>query len=190
MPFSTKSPNIPVITSQAQLEQMMLTWRNTLNRIVKASVPPPPPFNFTVKQARGGLQLTWGVVNTISTTSGQNGLLIAKPGGSDGYTILASQSGDFVSDVQVIRIRDNNQTNYFYPLTTPTKMYFKMHTTSGTTHDPQSIHGTDTATVSHTSLDPNDTATKPTSNRDNYTTDAIRAKSRFGRYVNHLNLNN
>lgn len=189
MGLGNKAANIPVVTSQAQLEQMLATWRNTLNRIVKAALPAPQPQNFAVTQARGGLSLSWSKVDTFGVVNHGTIGTTGSGGASDGYELLISKNGSFVDDVTSVKIRDVNQINYFHPVSGgPARYFFKIHTTSGTTHDPQSIHGPYSGTISHVSLDSTDTTTKATTKRDNYTTDQNRANARFGRYVNYANV--
>lgn len=184
MAVNTKLSSIPLINSPAQLQQQMQVWRQALSRTVKVASPPPAPLNFRATNAKGGILLQWSpIVPNLPTPVRILGEATTATG-PDGYEILASASGDFVSDVQVYSLNDVTQTQFFVPTTGKTKLSFRMHSTAGNPYTPQSTFGADTATVTHTSIDTTDSTTKPTTIRDTGTSDRTRAASNQGRYAN------
>lgn len=182
MPLNYRGQGIPVIHSYAELLPHLQKWRTTLNRLARSVPPPPPPFNFAATSARGGIVLTWAKVQSITT--GKTGLgRGTNPYGVDGYEILVSKSGDFVTDLIVVQITHADQLTYTLPVpSAPVTYHFKIHSTAGTDANPHSVIGPDTAMIQAASLDPNDTTTVPTTTRDTTTSDFLRATARFGRY--------
>lgn len=182
MALNSKLASIPLINSPAQLQQMIQVWRQALSRTVKVAPSPPPPLNFRVTNARGGLLLQWGQASptTKSRVLGE----ATTQTGPDGYEILASRSGDFVSDVEVFSLNDITQTQHFYSTGGgAAKCSFKIHTTAGNPYTPNSTFGPDSGTIRHTSLDASDVSSRPTTVHDNTTSDVTRAKARLGRYA-------
>lgn len=183
MALNSKLASIPLINSPAQLQQMMQVWRQALSRTVKVASAPPAPLNFRATSQRGGILLRWGRTNPLNKAK----LLgeATTQTGPDGYEILISKSGDFVSDVTVVSINDVTQTSYFFPVSgAPTKYSFKIHSTAGTPYTPNSAFGPDSGTVQATSIDSTDTTTKPKTTYDLVTNDGTRAQARLGRYSN------
>jgi hypothetical protein len=171
---------LPNITNLGQLQQYMATWLNSITRALRRPVPPPPPQNFKATNARGGIQLTWTPANLVAT---HNAGVISSPGAPDGYEIVKSLSGNFMSDVTVIPIRDPAANTYFDSVGgVPTTASYRIRTTAGTPTSAYSQHGPEGGVVKHTSIDSNDTVTVPTSKIDNYTNDAVRATASRGRY--------
>lgn len=192
MATRTRAGTIPTMSNPAQLMQFATNWRSALRRTLRVAATPPPPLNFSATQARGGIVLTWSPVATLTQPTpnpltGQTAKLVLGQGtnsvGVDGYQILVSQSGDFVSDIQVIPITNVNQTSYTYPVPGgPTQFSFRIRTTSGTTSSPHTVVGPESGTVVATSLDPTDGSSTPSTQSDNYTTDSVRAIARRGKY--------
>ena len=172
---------LPVISDPNQLQQYLANWRSKLNQTLKTTTPPPPPFNFTATGIRGAIQLSWSAIQAPAS----KGQLGQNSGGPDGYEILKSASGTFGSDIVTIPLRDINQTSYTDAVGgNVTTCSYRIHTTAGTPSSPHSVTGPDSGVVKATSIDSNDTVTVPTTVRDQYLTDSIRATARFGRYQN------
>lgn len=170
---------IPVVSDVRDLTSFLANWQNTMKQIVRTTTPPPCPQNFRVTGMRGAIRLTWAAVNPGTTKGqlGQGGI------GADGYEILKSESGDFVTDLVVIPLRDANQTQYDDPVggAVVTASY-RIHATAGTPRQAHAVTGPDSGTVRTSSIDATDTVTVPTTVHDNYTTDLTRAIARLGRY--------
>jgi hypothetical protein len=174
--FSNSPRTLPIITDQRQLREYLNRWRSTLNRLIRSATPPPPPFNFQATGIRGAIQLSWAPEQRITGTLGD-------PGGPDGYEILRSETGDFSSDLAVIRIPNVNQSTYVDSIGgAPRTFSYRIHATAGTLSQPHSVHGMDTGSVRATSLDANDTTTTPVTVRDNYTSDRTRSERRSGTF--------
>lgn len=178
--MTIKQPRVlPVIGDMGQLQSYLATWRSKINQSIRTTTPPPPPYNFTATGNRGTIQLTWSAIPAPAV----KGQLGQNSGGPDGYEILRSLSGDFVSDLVTIPMRDINQTTYTDSVGgNVTTCSYRIHTTAGTPAKPHSITGPDSGVVKATSLDSNDTVTVPVTTRDQYLTDNIRATARLGRY--------
>lgn len=179
MSYAKSSRALPLITDPAQLGDLLATWKSTLRQAVRSAVPPPPPFNFAAVSARGGNQLSWAPVD--GTVKG----VLGKSGGPDGYEILRSPSGDFVSDLTIISVPNTAQTTYFDSVGGPSKsISYRIRTTSGTANRTHAVKGPSSGTIQATSIDSNDTITVPVTTRDSYTTDLVRATARTGNYRN------
>lgn len=166
-PFSAKrSRTLPTATSTQDINQTLAVWQNQINPSVQGVAPQATPLNFTVTNSRGGLTLNWSPV-----TSG------------DGYEILKSPNGSFTDDLQVIPVKNTNQSSFFDSMggNAQTASY-RIRTTSGTAANPQSQRGPESGVISHTSIDASDTLSVPTTLFDNYTTDKTRAGARLGNY--------
>jgi hypothetical protein len=168
-PFSAKRPrSLPTQTNQ-DLATTLANWQTQLNPNVTNAAPQSTPQNFSVTNARGGLTLNWSPVLQAS--------------GTDGYEILKSPGGSFTDDLQIIPIKDPNQSSFFDSLGgTPKTAFYRIRTTSGTPQNPQSARGPESGVIKHTSIDATDTATKPITVRDNWTSDKTRNISRLGNY--------
>ena len=171
---------LPIVRPQ-NLNQVLANWQNTLRQNVRRPPPPPTPFNFSVTDAQGGLQLSWApVVNPVI-----KGQLSQQSSGPDGYEILRSPSGTFTTDLTIIKITDPSQSSYFdYIGGTATKVSYRIYATGGTPSNPQSVKGAISGVVAHTSLIPTDTVTTPTTVTDQYTSDTTRVSARNGQYNN------
>lgn len=168
---------LPTISDARQLIDHLQKWKGTLRGALRSPVAPPPPFNFSATGIRGAIQLAWAPVRNpvIKGALGQNNV------GPDGYEILKSASGDFVSDLIVIPVRSADQTSYTDTVGgNVTTISYRIHSTSGTLSKPHSVIGPDSGVVTVASLDASDNVTVPTTVRDNYTTDGVRATARTG----------
>ena len=169
-PFSAKKPrSLPTFTPTQDPATTFANWATQLAPSVKNAAPQPTPQNFSITNARGGLTLNWSPVLQAS--------------GADGYEILKSPSGSFTNDLQIIPVKDPNQSTYFDGTGGTAKTaFYRIRTTSGTAANPQSQRGPESGVIKHTSIDAADTATTPVTFFDNYTTDATRATARRGNY--------
>lgn len=167
LPFSAPRPrSLPTVSPNQPLEQTLANWRTQLNPLVENATPQATPLNFGVTSARGGLNLTWSPVT-----------------GGDGYEILKSANGSFTDDLQIIPIKDINQTKFFDPLGgNAQSASYRIRTTSGTRANPQSQRGPESGPVVHTSIDASDTKSVPTTILDSFTTDKTRSMARKGNY--------
>ena len=156
---------LPIITSETDLKGFLANWKTTIRQTLRAPSSPPCPFNFTATPSATSIVLSWAAVNYIA--NGKTSEI-----GPDGYEILKSVSGDFVSDVIVIPIRDINQTNYTDVLTGSCS--YRIHTTAGTPSKPHGIVGPDSGVVKAT--------TGGAAQSDAFTTDQTRATAARGRY--------
>lgn len=166
-PFSAPKPrSLPSVTDNVDISQTLATWKKQLDPIVKTVSPQPTPLNFTATNSRGGIALSWSPV-----------------GAGDGYEILKSVSGSFSDDLQIIPVKNANQSSFFDGTGGNAQtVSYRIRTTSGTASNPQSQRGPESGVVTHKSIDASDTSTKPTTVFDTYTTDATRALSRKGNY--------
>lgn len=166
-PFSAPKPrSLPTVTPTNDIIQVLGNWQTQLNPLVQNVAPQATPLNFSVTNSRGGLTLKWSPV-----------------GGGDGYEILKSQNGSFSDDLQVIPVKDVNQSNYFDGLGgSAQQASYRIRTTSGTASNPQSQRGPESGVITHRSIDASDTNSLPVTYFDNFTTDKTRAKARLGNY--------
>lgn len=166
-PFSAPRPrSLPTSTGTQDINQTLASWQTALNPGIKSTPPQPTPYNFSVTNSRGGLQLSWSPVS-----------------GADGYEILKSQNGSFTDDLQVISIKDANRSNHFDSTGGNAQgASYRIRTTSGTPQNPQAQRGPESGVVKHTSIDAGDTNSVPTTLFDNYTTDKTRSTARLGNY--------
>jgi hypothetical protein len=169
-PFSAKRPrSLPTAAPNQDVNQTLANWQAQLNPSVRGAAPQPTPHNFQVTSGRGGLTLQWGPVDSSS--------------GADGYEILKSANGSFTDDLQIISVKNVNQSSFFDSLGgKATKASYRIRTTSGTPQNPQSQRGPESGVIHHTSIDAADTRSVPSTVLDNYTTDATRAGARNGNY--------
>lgn len=166
-PFSSRrQTNLPVAN-----DPTMATWRNTLAPFIKRPLPPAVPQNFQVTNAKGGLSLSWAPVQRTSPSHGP-----------DGFELLRSVDGSFTGDIQIIPIKDPQQTSYFDAFGSPTSASYRIRATAGSQTSPQSVYGPHSGVLRHTSLDPTDAASNPSTVNDNFTNDRVRATARFGNY--------
>lgn len=171
---------LPTISNVAQLQQYMASWQNSITRSLRRPVPPQPPYNFTATNARGGINLTW---TPGSLTGAKRSGQIGAPGAPDGFEILKSLSGDFVSDLTIIPVRDPHASQYFDSLGgNPTTASYRIRTTAGTPTSSYAQHGPEAGVVRHTSIDASDTVTVPSTKIDNYSSDPVRASASRGKY--------
>ena len=166
-PFSAKKPrSLPTVAPNQNINETLATWQSQLNPGVANAAPQATPSNFAVTNGRGGLSLSWSPV-----------------AGADGYEILKSQNGSFADDLQVIPVNNASQSNFFDSMGgNAQSASYRIRTTSGTASNPQSQRGPESGVVSHTSIDASDTASKPTTQFDNFTTDKTRSLARIGNY--------
>lgn len=174
MPFSApQRRSLPTVNS-GDTSATLQNWKAKLGRAVKNSLPAPAPYNFAVTSARGGLKITWSPVQTPADTA---------LGSPDGYELLRSANGTFTDDLQVIPIKDIGQSAYFDSTNGNSQtVSYRIRTTAGTSSNPQSMRGPESGVVAHTSIDANDTKSRPTTVLDNYTTSKIRSLARKGNY--------
>jgi hypothetical protein len=150
-------------------EQVLAMWQNQLAPSVQNAAPQVTPSNFSITNARGGLSLSWSPVQSAN--------------GADGYEILKSPNGSFTDDLQVIPVKNVNQSGYFDPTGgTSTAASYRVRTTSGTPQNPQSQRGPESGPIRHASIDSADTKTVPVTKFDNSTSDATRSLARLGNY--------
>jgi hypothetical protein len=172
IPFSTATPrSLPVVNNPTDTNSTFAKWNNQIATPLKTSVPATTPRNFSVTSKQGGLQLSWSPVHDSSL------------GSPDGYQILKSLDGSFTDDLVVIPVSGAANSSYFDPLGgSATSASYRIRTTSGTVGNPQSKWGAESGVVAHTSIAASDTATKPTTNFDNWTTDKTASTTRKGNY--------
>lgn len=159
--------SLPVIT-----DPKLAVWRSFLAPLVKRALPPPTPRNFQATNVRGGIQISWSPLQRPQ---------VGRPG-PDGYELLRSVDGSFTGDVQVLPINNHQQTSFFDPFGTPTTVHYRIRATSGTVNNPQSLRGPESGVIRHTSLDPSDNSSRPTTRHDNYTNEKVSSMARFGNY--------
>lgn len=166
-PFSAPKPrSLPTVTPTNDIIQVLGNWQTQLNPLVQNVAPQATPLNFSVTNSRGGLTLKWSPV-----------------AGGDGYEILKSQNGSFSDDLQVIPVKDINQSKFFDSTGgNSQKASYRIRTTSGTLANPQSQRGPESGVITHTSIDAADTISIPTTQFDNFTTDKTRSNARIGNY--------
>jgi|ERR1017187_3799453 hypothetical protein len=166
-PFSAPRPrSLPTSTPTQDINQTLANWQIQLQPLIQNVAPQATPQNFGVTNSRGGLTLSWSPVS-----------------GSDGYEILRSLNGSFTDDLQVIPVKNSNQSSYFDGLGgNATAAHYRIRTTSGTAANPQSQRGPESGPVSHTSIDAADTKSVPVTILDNSTTDITRSGARRGNY--------
>lgn len=166
-PFSAKKPrSLPTVTPNQNISEVLANWQTQLAPGISNSAPQATPLNFTVTNSRGGLTLNWSPVQ-----------------GGDGYEILKSQNGSFADDLQIIPVKNVNQSNFFDSTGgNALKASYRIRTTSGTSSNPQAQRGPESGVITHTSIDASDTASKPTTQFDNFTTDKTRSLARIGNY--------
>lgn len=166
-PFSAPKPrSLPTVTPTQDINQVLANWQTQLAPLIQSALPQPTPLNFSATNSRGGMTLSWSPVS-----------------GSDGYEILKSANGSFSDDLQIIPIKDANQSSYFDSTGGNSQTaHYRIRTTSGTTANPQSQRGPESGVVKQTSIDASDTKSVPVTVRDTFTTDKTRANARFGNY--------
>lgn len=166
-PFSApRARSLPTATPTVDINQTLANWQTQLNPLVQTAAPSPTPLNFGATNSRGGITLSWSPVS-----------------GSDGYEILRSLNGSFTDDLQIIPVKNANQTSFFDSLGgNSTTAHYRIRTTSGTAANPQSQRGPESGVVRHTSIDSSDTKSVPVSVFDTHTSDSTRSRSRFGNY--------
>jgi hypothetical protein len=157
---------LPTSTPTQDINQTLANWQIQLQPLIQNVAPQATPQNFGVTNSRGGLTLSWSPVS-----------------GSDGYEILRSLNGSFTDDLQVIPVKNSNQSSYFDGLGgNATAAHYRIRTTSGTAANPQSQRGPESGPVSHTSIDASDLKSVPVTILDNSTTDITRSGARRGNY--------
>lgn len=161
---ATRPRSLPTISKPEDLVSFFAKWKSALTKNVRVARPAPPPFNFKVTPGASSHVLTWAKVQPDSS-----------PQRADGYEILKSLSGDFSSDLQVIPVRDINQTSYTDPVGASVQAHYRIHTTSGTDSQPHSVKGTSSGVVKATTG-------AGTVGEDQITSSQTRALTRFGRY--------
>lgn len=166
-PFSARIVRSLPIAS----DPTMANWRALLMPLVKRPLPPSVPLNFQVTNARGGLSLSWAPVQRTSPSHGP-----------DGFELLRSVDGSFTGDVQIIPIKNPQQTAYFDSFGSPTTVSYRIRATAGSSTSPQSVRGPHSGVVRHTSLDPTDATSVSTTQADQYTNERVRSQARFGNY--------
>ena len=166
-PYSApRARSLPTLTNQDPAT-VFANWNAQLADNVRNVAPQATPQNFTVTNAGGALTLNWGKVPNAS--------------GADGYEILKSQSGTFVGDLQIIPVKNVNQTTYVDNVGGSVKCSYRIRTTSGTIQNPQSQRGPESGVITHTSLAVGGTANS-TTKLDTFTTDKSRSLARNGNY--------
>ena len=147
---------------------MFANWQTQLANNVRNATPQATPQNFTVTNSIGAITLNWGIVPNSTN--------------ADGYEILKSPSGSFTTDLQIIPVKNVNQTSYVdTSVAGGTKCFYRIRTTSGTIQNPQSQRGPESGVLWHTSLISNSTS-PVTTKQDSYTSDATRSLARNGNY--------
>jgi hypothetical protein len=155
-----KRRSLPTPTGVQDQSSTLAAWQSQLNPLVSNVAPQPTPSNFSVTNARGGLQLSWAPVN-----------------GATGYEILKSQNGSFTDDLAVIPISGASNTSHFDSLGGASQTaHYRIRTIAGDARGPES------GVVSHTSLDSADSASTPTTVQDKFTNDKVRSLARLGNY--------
>lgn len=169
-PFSAPKPrSLPTVTPAQDINEVLANWKTQLNPLVKNAAPQPTPQNFSITNSRGGLTLNWSPVPSAS--------------GADGYEILRSLNGSFTDDLQIIPVKNVNQSNFFDSFGgNSATAHYRIRTTSGSATNPQSQRGPESGVVRHTSIDASDTASVPVTVFDTFTTDSTRGNARLGNY--------
>lgn len=166
-PFSAPKPrSLPTYIPSVDIDQTLANWQAQIQPLIQNVAPQATPQNFGVTNSRGGLKLSWSPVK-----------------GADGYEILRSASGSFTDDLQVIPVKDANQSSFFDSTGGNAQtVHYRIQTTSGTAANPQSQRGPASGPVRHTSIDAADTKSVPVTVFDTVTTDATRSNARLGNY--------
>jgi hypothetical protein len=166
-PFSAPKPrSLPTSTPTQDINQTLANWQTQLNGLVQNVAPQATPQNFGITNSRGGLTLNWSPV-----------------AGADGYEILKSASGSFTDDLQIIPVKNANQSSFFDSLGGNSQAaHYRIRTTSGTAANPQSQRGPESGPIKHTSIDASDTVSVPVTVFDTMTNDRTRSNARRGNY--------
>lgn len=166
-PFSAPKPrSLPTSTPTQDINQTLANWQTQLAPLIQNVAPQATPQNFGITNSRGGLTLNWSPV-----------------AGADGYEILRSLNGSFTDDLQVIPVKNANQSSYFDSLGgNSITAHYRIRTTSGTAANPQAARGPESGPVKHTSIDASDTKSVPVTVFDTNTTDITRSGARRGNY--------
>src|SRR3954462_6406404 len=145
-PFSAPKPrSLPTSTPTQDINQTLANWQTQLNGLVQNVSPQATPQNFGITNSRGGLTLNWSPVD-----------------GADGYEILKSANGSFTDDLQIIPVKNANQSSFFDSLGGNSQTaHYRIRTTSGTAANPQSQRGPESGPIKHTSIDASDTVSVP-----------------------------
>ena len=170
LPFSAPRPrSLPTASTSGDLDQTLAIWKTQLAPLVARSAPQPPPQNFTITNSRGGLTLAWSPLSSKA--------------GADGYEILKSTNGSFTDDLQIIPVKNVNQSSFFDGVGGNAQTaHYRLRTTSGSAANPQAQRGPESGVIKHTSIDASDTTSVPVTMFDNYTTDKVRSGARLGNY--------
>lgn len=166
-PFSAPKPrSLPTVTPTQNINETLANWATQLTPLIQNVAPQATPQNFGITNSRGGLTLNWSPV-----------------AGADGYEILRSLNGSFTDDLQIIPVKNANQSSYFDSLGgNSTTAHYRIRTTSGTAANPQSQRGPESGPIRHTSIDASDTKSVPVTIFDTVTTDITRSNARLGNY--------
>ena len=165
-PYSAPRPrSLPTYDPTQDDATVFANWNSQLANSVQNAAPQATPLNFAVTNGTNQLTLNWGAVS-----------------GSDGYEILKSPSGSFSTDLQIIPVKNANQTSYVdNTVTGGAQCFYRIRTTSGTKQNPQSQRGPESGVVSHTAISSTSSQTATTI-LDQFTTDSSRAGARKGNY--------
>ena len=165
-PYSAPRPrSLPTYDPTQDDATVFANWNSQLADSVRNAAPQATPLNFAVTNGTNQLTLNWGAVS-----------------GSDGYEILKSPSGSFSTDLQIIPVKNANQTSYVdNTVTGGAQCFYRIRTTSGTKQNPQSQRGPESGVVSHTAISSTSSQTA-TTKLDQFTTDSSRAGARKGNY--------
>ena len=166
-PFSApKSRSLPTSTPTQDINQTLANWQTQLQPLIQNVAPQATPQNFSITNSRGGLTLNWSPV-----------------AGADGYEILKSVNGSFTDDLQILSVKNANQSSFFDSLGGNSQtVHYRIRTTSGTAANPQSQRGPESGPIKHTSIDASDTKSTPVTFFDTATTDITRSGARLGNY--------
>lgn len=157
---------LPPIARKEDLIPRLKQWERKISKAISRPRVPRIPWNFKVTSKRGGLQLTWSLVDE-----------------ADGYEVLQSDDTNFSEGVNVISIPGKDQTAYFdaaVPVQagSPPTRHYKIRAMAGTTSNPHAVRGLLSGVVSAQAIDPADTTTAETSFEDTVITDRYQSATR------------
>lgn len=172
---------IPTITNEREMKSFLKNYQQALKSTVRGAITPIAPYNFTAKNQRGGILLSWSALTPLTGSPTNIDSQKNKISGADGYEIQRSATGDFSPGKYIsIPLRDPSQNSYFDAVGGATQTYsYRIRATNGTSRTPYSAHGLFTGVVKHTSIDSSDNATVPTTVRDNFTNSSTQARARL-----------
>jgi hypothetical protein len=171
---------IPTITNASDMQAFLKNYQQTLNQSITTSPTPIAPYNFSAKNQRGGILLTWTPIVYPGHATSLPPSNTSKLSKADGYEIQRSSTGNFGPGGYItIALRDPTQSSYLDSVGgAPQTFYYRIRATNGTPSNPYSIHGVFSGVVKQTSIDSSDTVTVPAVVNDTFTNSLTQARAR------------